>query len=69
VSGEKLLQVIGGEHAGSKGRLLSALPDRVLLQLVPGGLLAVVQVQDIQWPTRGTSTAAHLDEASGGDQR
>lgn len=52
MTGEKLLRVVAGEHAGCEGRLLSALPDRMLLQVVPGGLLAVVQAEDIDWPTR-----------------
>ena len=50
MSAEKLLRVVRGEHAGCEGRLLSVLPDRALLQVMPGGLLAVVQIEDIEWP-------------------
>lgn len=58
MSGKGLLRVVGGEYAGREGRLLSALPDRVLLQLVPGGLLAVVGVEDVEWPRRGRDQGA-----------
>ncbi len=58
MSEKRLLRVVGGEYAGCEGRLLSALPDRVLLQLVPGGLLAVVAVADIEWPAPDRGAAS-----------
>ena len=41
-------RITAGEDAGRVGEVLSALPDRALLQLHDGGLLRVVAREDLE---------------------